>query len=153
MPARVAFPALLPYLAACMGLGFWVAVLRALFPAHRRSWGCFWLDLTAAFGALLLAQGYAARSAAAGELRWYLAAALLAGGTAGTRLLAQPFARLRSRAYRALVAPLRRAAERTGAFVCRTCAPKMKKIRSRVRKNTKKQMQTGQKVMYNYKVL
>lgn len=152
MPARIPAAAILPDLFACMGLGFALALLRCLLPGGRHSRVAFWTDFFAAGAALVLAQSFAAAHAAAGELRWYHLAAGAVGATAACSLLQRWLAALRA----AVLRPLQRAAKRlvqdlhTG--LCRLYAKKSKKRRNKARKNPKKQLQTGQRVLYNSNV-
>ena len=140
----------------CMGLGFLAALVRALAPCRRRSAFTFWADFWAVGAALVLGQSYAAQRAAAGELRWYMVAAL-AVGAAGAQSTAAPlFSGLRKAAFAALRRPVRACRRHAAACLAalrtrfiRSCARKTQK---NLRKNTKKQLPNQQKVLYNSNV-
>lgn len=156
MPARIGLQQLAPDCLSCLGLGFAVFLLRALLPCRRGSGFTFWADFFAVGAALLLAQGYAARQASAGELRWYHLAALTAGAAAAQQLFAAPLARVRRALARLLLWPLKtcatackRLTRAARGFLPQTTAHKS---RPAGRKNLKKQLQTEQRVLYNSNV-
>lgn len=136
-----------------MGLGFLAALLRSLLPCRRRSVQTFLADFFAVGLGLTLGQGYAARQAAAGELRWYMIAALIAGAAAAQQLLAPRFAALRRGTAAILLRPLRQAAaviRMQGGRLCRRIGrARSEKSRSRAGKKAKKQLPNKQKVLYN----
>lgn len=140
----------------CMGLGFLAAFLRALLPCRRHAAATFAADFLAVGFGLVLGQGYAARQAAAGELRWYMVAALVLGAAAAQKLLAPRLAALRRAAMAVLLWPLRRAAagiRSQRAKLCRAAMQrKNEKSRRRAIKKAKKQLPNKQKVLYNSNV-
>lgn len=137
MPARISFSLALLDALGCLGLGFCLSALRALLPARRGSAFTFAADLVASVAALLLAQSYAARQAAAGELRWYLTAALILGAAAAQKVLAPPLRRLRAAAAR----PFRRLQKRV-------VAPLRMKYRHTAENTAKKRRIKGQKNLF-----
>ena len=149
MPARVSVAALLPDFLCAAGIGFLVSLLRCFLPLGKGRWFGFWADFFSAGAALILLQGYAASHAAAGELRWYLLCAALAGASAAQYLFAKPLQRLRKGLRRLLWRPV----ECVLAVFCRSLAQKNKKRETKAQKNRKKQLQNGQKVLYNSNVL
>ncbi len=154
-------PTLSPSLVAmdilcCMGLGFFVAALRAPLPIGGQV-GCFVADFTASVLVLLLAQAYAAQSSNAGVLRFYMVAALALGAFLFYKVIAPYSLFVVGVAQCIFVFPFRILSHKlvTPAFLWIKSwyiAQKSKRNALRAEKTTKKQLQTQALLLYNSNV-
>ncbi|MBQ7859433.1 MAG: hypothetical protein IJ347_04810 [Faecalibacterium sp.] len=126
-----------------LGLGFLVGLLRCGLPV-RRGAVCFLADFFAVGFGLLLAQSYAVRYAAAGELRWYLPAAVLLGAVS-VQVTLGPVAEL-------AFLPAKKLWRTVFLFLRRRHRAHKDKQRKKAMENRKKQLQNQQKVLYNSNV-
>lgn len=158
MAAAPAAASVLTDMLWCLGLGCLLAALRQLWELAlgRGALRCFLGDILAFASAAVLVCGFSAGVSASGTVRWYMAAAMLAGAVswrwavqpalynalrAAAALLAWPAVQ----AHRRLVGPLAAA----GGRAVRRCLPRRRKIMREKQKNEKKQLQKQSRVLYN----